>query len=367
MLSYLLKRILLMIPTLFGIMLINFIIIQAAPGGPVQQILSKMQGQASDIDMRFGGGDAMGGGANVGFSENHSSFYKGAQGIDPAFIKELEKQFGFDKPAHERFFLMIKNYLTFDFGKSYFSDQTVVSLVREKMPVSVSLGLWTTFFVYLISIPLGIAKAVRDGTYFDVWTSALVIVAYAVPSFLFALFLIIIFAGGSFFSVFPLRGLVSDYHDKLSWFGQIKDYFWHLALPLTSMVMVGFAKLTLLTKNSFMEEINKQYVITARAKGATKHQVLYNHIFRNAMLIVIAGFPATFIAVLFTSSLLIEVLFSLDGLGLLGFEAALSRNYPVMFGTLYMFTLLGMFLHLLGDICYMLVDRRIDLSASRGN
>jgi microcin C transport system permease protein len=368
MLSYLLKRILLIIPTLFGIMLINFIIIQAAPGGPVQQILSKMRGQSSDMDMRFGGGDdMMAGGASAGFGGDHSSSYKGAQGIDPAFIKELEKQFGFDKPAHERFILMIKNYLTFDFGKSYFSDQTVVSLVCEKMPVSISLGLWTTLFVYLISIPLGVAKAVRDGTQFDVWTSALVIIAYAVPSFLFALFLIIVFSGGSFFSIFPLRGLVSDCHDKLSWFGQIKDYFWHLALPLTAMIMSGFAKLTLLTKNSFLEEINKQYVVTARAKGAPRHRVLYNHIFRNAMLIVIAGFPAAFIAVLFTSSLLIEVLFSLDGLGLLGFEAALSRNYPVMFGTLYMFTLLGMMLHLLGDVCYMLVDRRIDLSASRGH
>ena len=369
MLSYLLKRILLMIPTLFGIILINFIIIQAAPGGPVQQILSKMRGQSSDIDMRFGGGgdDMMAGGASAGFAGDHMSAYKGAQGIDPAFIKELEKQFGFDKPAHERFILMINNYLTFDFGKSYFSDQTVVSLVCEKLPVSISLGLWTTLFVYLISIPLGVAKAVRDGTQFDVWTSALVIIAYAVPSFLFALFLIIVFSGGSFFSIFPLRGLVSDYHDKLSWFGQIIDYFWHLALPLTAMIMSGFAKLTLLTKNSFLEEINKQYVVTARAKGAPRQRVLYNHIFRNAMLIVIAGFPAAFIAVLFTSSLLIEVLFSLDGLGLLGFEAALSRNYPVMFGTLYMFTLLGMMLHLLGDVCYMLVDRRIDLSVSRGH
>lgn len=358
-----------MVPTLFGIMLINFIIIQAAPGGPVQQILSKMRGQGSDIDMRFGGADdsMIMGGTNSSFSNDNMSNYKGAQGIDPAFIKELEKQFGFDKPAHKRFYLMVKNYLTFDFGKSYFSDQTVFSLVAEKLPVSISLGLWTTFFVYLISIPLGVAKAVRDGTQFDIWTSALVIIAYAVPSFLFALFLIIVFAGGSFFSFFPLRGLVSDYHDQLSWFEQIKDYFWHLTLPLTAMIMSGFAKLTLLTKNSFLEEINKQYVVTARAKGAPKRRVLYNHVFRNAMLIVIAGFPSAFIAVLFTSSLLIEVLFSLDGLGLLGFEAALSRNYPVMFGTLYMFTLLGMVLHLLGDLCYMLVDRRIDLSASRGH
>ena len=367
LLNYIFKRILLMIPTLFGIMLINFVIIQAAPGGPVQQILSKMRGQSSDIDMRFGGGDDMLGGATAGFGGDHSSSYKGAHGIDPAFIKDLEKQFGFDKKAHERFFLMIKNYLTFDFGKSYFRNKSVVSLVKDKLSVSISLGLWTTFFVYLISIPLGISKVVRHGSAFDVWTSVLVIIAYAVPSFLFALLLIILFSGASFFSVFPLRGLTSDNFETLSMFGKCKDYFWHLALPLTSMIMSGFAKLTLLTKNSFLEEINKQYVLTAYAKGATKHRVLYHHIFRNAMLIVIAGFPAAFIAVLFTSSLLIEVLFSLDGLGLLGFEAALSRDYPVMFGTLYMFTLLGMGLHLLGDLCYMMVDRRIDLSKGRGD
>jgi microcin C transport system permease protein len=363
MIYYILKRLLLMIPTLFGIMLVNFIIIQAAPGGPVQQIISKIRGQSSDIDSRFGGGgdDAF---SPQTFQSEYAG-YRGAQGIDPAFIKELEKQFGFDKPAYERFIVMIKNYLTFDFGKSYFRDQKVVSLVVSKLPVSISLGLWTTLLVYLTAIPLGIRKAVHDGTRFDMWTSFIVIIAYAIPSFLFALFLIIVFAGGSFFNWFPLRGLTSDHIELMSWFQRIKDYFWHMVLPLTAMIMSGFAKLTLLTKNSFLEEINKQYVVTARAKGVSERTVLYRHIFRNALLIVIAGFPATFIAILFTSSLLIEVLFSLDGLGLLGFESAMSRDYPVMFGTLYMFTLLGMALHLIGDVCYMMIDRRIDLDAGR--
>ncbi len=261
---------------------------------------------------------------------------------------------------------MIGNYATFDFGKSYFRDQDVMSVIRDKLPVSISLGLWTIFLIYLISIPLGIIKAIRDGTPFDVWSSAIIIVGYAIPSFLFALFLIVFFAGGSFYSIFPLRGLFSDNWQELSFFGKITDYFWHLVLPITAMVIGGFAKLTLLTKNSFLEEINKQYILTARAKGVTQRRVLYGHVFRNAMLIVIAGFPAAFIGVLFTSSLLIEVLFSLDGLGLLGFESAMSRDYPVMFGTLYVYTLLGMILHLLGDLTYMFVDRRIDLAASKG-
>lgn len=366
MTSYILRRLLLMIPTLFGIMLINFIIIQAAPGGPIQQIVAKLRGQSSDLDSRLGGA-----GQDIGTQSIHGdSFqehtYRGAQGIDPALIKELEIQFGFDKPAHERFFKMIGNYLTFDFGKSYFRDQSVVSLVTSKLPVSVSLGLWTTLLVYLISIPIGIKKAVRDGSAFDIWTSGIVIIAYAIPSFLFALFLIILFAGGSFWNIFPLRGLTSDNWQSLNLFGKCLDYFWHLALPITAMVIGGFAKLTLLTKNSFLDEIHKQYVTTARAKGLTERRILYGHIFRNAMLIVIAGFPMAFIHILFTSSLLIEVLFSLDGLGLLGFESAMSRDYPVMFGTLYMFTLLGMALHLIGDMMYMIVDRRIDLSASRG-
>lgn len=343
-------------------MLLNFIIIQAAPGGPIQQIISQMRGEASDIDARLGGnGDQLQ--REQTFGSDHS--YRGAQGIDPEFIKQLEKQFGFDKPPHERFLLMLKNYAYFDFGKSYFRDKNVIDIIKSKLPVSISLGLWATLIVYLISIPLGIRKAVHDGSRFDIATSAVVIVAYAVPSFLFALFLIVLFAGGSFFQFFPLRGLFSDNWEHLSFLGKIADYFWHLFLPLLALVISGFAKLTLLTKNSFLEEINKQYVVTARAKGLEEKKILYGHIFRNAMLIVIAGFPAAFVHILFTSSLLIEVLFSLDGLGLLGFEAAMSRDYPVMFGCLYMFTLLGMFLHLIGDLMYMIVDRRIDLGANR--
>lgn len=362
MISYIARRLLLIIPTLLGIMLLNFIIVQAAPGGPIQQIISQMRGESSDLNARIGGGSDT---FQQDQSFNNESNYRGAQGVDPEFIKQLEKQFGFDKPAHERFFIMLKNYLKFDFGKSYFRDKTVIDVVKSKLPVSISLGLWTTLLVYLISIPLGIKKAVRDGSKFDVITSSIVIVAYAVPSFLFALFLIVVFAGGSFFQLFPLRGLFSDGWENFSTFGKITDYLWHLFLPLLAMVISGFAKLTLLTKNSFLDEINKQYVITARAKGLEENKILYRHVFRNAMLIVIAGFPAAFVHILFTSSLLIEVLFSLDGLGLLGFEAAMSRDYPVMFGCLYMFTLIGMFLHLIGDIMYMIVDRRIDLSASR--
>ena len=363
MFTYVFRRLLLMIPTLLGIMLVNFIIIQAAPGGPIEQILSKIRGQGTDIEARLSGG----GNDTMQFNQNSGeSTYRGAQGIDPEFIKDLERQFGFDKPAHERFIQMIGNYLRFDFGKSYFRDTPVSQLVAEKLPVSISLGLWTTLLIYLIAIPLGIRKAVQDGTKFDVWTSGVIIVGYAIPSFLFALFLIILFAGGSFLTIFPLRGLTSEGWETFSLFEKITDYFWHLILPITAMVVGSFAKLTLLTKNSFMEEITKQYVVTARAKGLTERRVLYGHIFRNAMLIVIAGFPAAFIGILFTSSLLIEVLFSLDGLGLLGFEAAMGRDYPVMFGTLYMFTLIGLVLHLLGDIAYMLVDRRIDLAASRG-
>ncbi len=362
MLGYIARRLLLVIPTVLGIMLLNFIIIQAAPGGPIQQVISQMRGDASDVDSRLGGGgDQMQREQTFGMDNS----YRGAQGVDPEFIKQLEKQFGFDKPAHERFWLMLKNYASFDFGKSYFRDRPVIDVVKSKLPVSISLGLWTTLFVYLISIPLGICKAVRDGSRFDIATSAVVVVAYAVPGFLFALFLIVLLAGGSFIQIFPLRGLFSEGWEMLSFFDKITDYFWHLFLPLLAMVISGFAKLTLLTKNSFLEEINKQYVTTARAKGLEENKILYGHIFRNAMLIVIAGFPAAFVHILFTSSLLIEVLFSLDGLGLLGFEAAMSRDYPVMFGCLYMFTLLGMFLHLLGDIMYMVVDRRIDLSASR--
>lgn len=364
MLGYILKRLSLIIPTLFGIMLINFIIVQAAPGGPIEQVLSRIHGQSSDADTRLSGsGSDL---QQMQSANTVDSVYRGAQGIDPEFIKELEKQFGFDQPAYKRFYIMIKHYLFFDFGSSYFRDRSVIDLVLDKLPVSISIGLWTLLIVYLISIPLGISKAVRDGTSFDVWTSWIIIIGYAVPSFLFALFLIVLFSGGSFFTLFPLRGLTSEEWDTFSLSHKIIDYFWHLVLPITAMVISGFAKLTLLTKNSFLEEINKQYVVTARAKGLTEKRILYGHIFRNAMLIIIAGFPAAFIGVLFTSSLLIEVLFSLDGLGLLGFEAAMNRDYPVMFGTLYMFTLIGMILQLIGDLIYMLVDRRIDLTASRG-
>ena len=368
MLLYTLKRLFLMIPTLFGIMLINFIIVQAAPGGPVQQVLAKIRGQSLDADSRIGGSnqDMMGGSAfgDAAAGMDHGS-YRGMQGVDPEFIQQLEKQFGFDKPAHERFILMAKNYITFDFGKSYFKDQSVIALIRDKLPVSISLGLWTLFLVYGIAIPLGIKKAARDGTSFDIWTSFIVIIGYAVPSFLFALFLIIMFAGGSFFQIFPLRGLTSDGFDSFSLFGKIMDYGWHMTLPVTAMVISGFAKLTLLTKNSFLEEMNKPYILCAKAKGLKEKAVMYTHVFRNAMLIVIAGFPAAFIGILFTSSLLIEILFSLDGLGLLGFEAAMSRDYPVMFGTLYIFTLIGMILHFIGDMTYMFIDPRIDLTEKK--
>jgi microcin C transport system permease protein len=352
-----------MIPTLFGIMFINFMIIQTAPGGPVQQILSKLRGNPSDLDSRLGGASDFSIEQNM--ASDHSS-YTGAQGIDPEFIKDLERQFGFDKPLMERFVLMVKKYICFDFGKSYFRDKSVIDLLLSKLPVSISLGFWTTLFVYLLGIPLGIQKAVRDGSAFDITSSFMVIIAYAVPSFLFALFLMLFFAGGSFLSWFPIRGLVSENFASLSFLSKVVDYAWHITLPVLAMVLNSMAKLTLLTKFSIIDEMSKLYVTTARAKGLTQKAVLWGHVFRNAMLIVIAGFPSAFIAIFFTSSLLIEVLFSLDGLGLLGFESALSRDYPVMFGTLYMFTFLGMFLHLISDLAYMFVDRRIDLAASRG-
>lgn len=365
MFAYILRRILLMIPTLFGIMVLNFVVIQFAPGGPIEQIIAEIQGTAVGATARIGGsgtGDT-GGGGGASSSLGSESSYRGAQGLDPEFIKELEVQFGFDKPAYERFFLMMKNYLMFDFGTSYFRDETVVNLVIEKLPVSISIGLWTTLLVYLISIPLGIAKAVRDGTKFDLWTSSLVIVGNAIPSFLFAVALIVLFAGGSYFNWFPLRGLTSDNWEQLSTFGKITDYLWHIALPVTALVIGGFAALTQLTKNSFLDQINQQYVLTARAKGLSERRVLYGHVFRNAMLIVIAGFPSAFISILFTGSLLIEVIFSLDGLGLLGFEAAINRDYPVIFATVYVFALLGLIMNLIGDLTYTLVDPRIDFEA----
>jgi microcin C transport system permease protein len=370
MLAYALRRLLLIIPTLFGIMVVNFIIVQSAPGGPVEQALAKIKGHDVEATARVsgtGGGEVsnVGKPASGGVTSPQSK-YRGTQGLDPEFIKEIERQFGFDKPTHERFYLMMSNYVRFDFGDSFFRDRSVFELVVDKMPVSISLGLWTTLLVYLISIPLGVAKAVRDGSTFDVWSSAVVIIGNAVPAFLFAIALIVIFSGGRYFDWFPLRGLTSDNFSELSTFGQITDYFWHMALPILSMVIGGFAGLTMLTKNSFLDEINKQYVVTARSKGLSKTRVLYGHVFRNAMLVVVAGFPSAFVGILFTGALLTEIIFSLDGLGLLGFEAAINRDYPVMFGTLYFFTLLGLLLNLMGDIMYHVIDPRIDFEKRRG-
>lgn len=361
MYAYIVRRLLLIIPTLLGIMVINFIIVQFAPGGPIEYLLAQMQGTAVDATARFAG-DAGEFADAVGDNDGRSA-YHGAQGLHPEIIEELERQFGFDKPLHERFFTMMWNYIRFDFGDSYFRDQRVIDLVLDKMPVSISLGLWTTLFVYLISIPLGIRKAVKDGSRFDVWTSGAVVLGYAIPSFLFAILLIILFAGGRYFDLFPLRGLTSPGWEDLSWPLRIVDYLWHITLPVAAMVISGFASLTMLTKNSFLDQINQQYVQTARAKGLSERRVLYGHVFRNAMLIVIAGFPAAFISILFTSSLLIEVIFSLDGLGLLGWEAAINRDYPVMFATLFFFTLLGLVLQLIGDIMYHIIDPRIDFES----
>ncbi|KQZ82949.1 microcin ABC transporter permease [Mesorhizobium sp. Root157] len=359
--AYILRRVLLMIPTLLGIMAISFAVIQFAPGGPVEQVIAKLTGQGGDASDRIGGGgggDIVGGNLDVG--GDVSSKYRGAQGLDPEFIAKLEKQFGFDKPPLERFGKMIWDYARFDFGDSYFRDISVIDLILEKMPVSISLGLWITLISYLISIPLGIRKAVKDGSAFDVWTSGIVIVAYAIPGFLFAILLMVLFAGGSFYDWFPLRGLTSDNWGQLSWPARILDYFWHLALPLTAMVLSAFATTTLLTKNSFLDEIRKQYVVTARAKGLSERQVLYGHVFRNAMLIVIAGFPGAFISAFFTGSLLIENIFSLDGLGLLGFRSVVERDYPVVFANLYIFSLIGLAISLVSDLTYTWIDPRID-------
>lgn len=359
MTSYIIRRILLMIPTLLGILLINFAIIQAAPGGPVEQLVVKLTtpGAGGASDRTAAAGDM---GASTAATATAAGVYRGAQGIDPELLAEIKKQYGFDKPAPERFWLMLKSYAKFDFGNSFFRDTPVIDLIAEKLPVSISLGAWTTLIIYLVSIPLGIRKATRDGTPFDVWTSTLVVIGQAIPGFLFAVLLLILFAGGSYFQWFPLRGLTSDDWATLSLTGKILDYLWHMVLPVTAMVIGGFASLTFLTKNSFIEEISKQYVMTARAKGLTENRVLYGHVFRNAMLIVIAGLPSAILGILFTSALLIEVIFSLDGLGMLGFEAALSRDYPVMFATLFIFTLIGLMLKLIGDITYMLIDPRID-------
>lgn len=366
--AYIVRRLLLIVPTLLAIMVINFIVIQVAPGGPVEQAIAELTGETSAITDRVtrGGGETLEGAStrSVGATASSESKYRGAQGLDPEFIKELEARFGFDKPVHIRFIDMMKNYIVFDFGDSFFRDRAVVDLVLDKMPVSISLGIWTTLLVYFISIPLGISKALRDGSHFDVWTSVLIVIGTAIPSFLFAIFLLVVFAGGSYFDWFPLAGLTSENWDAMSWPEKIADYFWHLALPVTAMTIGGFATLTMLTKNSFLDQINQQYVLTARAKGLKERRVMYGHVFRNAMLIVIAGFPSAFIGILFTGSLLIEIIFSLDGLGLLGFEAAFSRDYPVMFGTLFFFSLLGLVMNLVGDITYTLIDPRIDFEAS---
>lgn len=355
--NYILKRLLLIPLTLLGILTINFCIIQLAPGGPVDYMLSKYRGMNTDSKSQFSSSAQM----NMsGQTNSVQTKYQGAQGVPEELIKDLEKQFGFDKPLHERYFKMIKSYAVFDFGKSYYQDKPVTSLILERMPVSISLGLWSTLIIYLISIPLGIKKAVRDGSKFDISTSFIIFIGSAIPVFLFAVFLIVFFAGGTYLQWFPLRGLTSDNFETLSTFGKIKDYFWHITLPVLAIVVGGFAGLTMLTKNSFLDEINKQYVTTAKAKGLSQNKILYGHVFRNAMLIVIAGFPTLLIKMMFTGSLLIEVIFSLSGLGLLGYEAIMTRDYPIIFGTLYIFALLGLVLKLVSDLVYSLVDPRIN-------
>ncbi|MBT7416691.1 microcin C ABC transporter permease YejB [Paracoccaceae bacterium] len=357
--AYIARRLLLVLPTLLGILVINFALTQFVPGGPIEQVLANMEGQGDVFESFSGTSSEV---AEV----SETSDYVGARGLPPEFIAELEKEFGFDKPPLERFLTMLWNYLRFDFGESYFRSISVVDLVLEKMPVSISLGLWSTLLAYLISIPLGIRKAVLDGSRFDTWTSWVIIVAYAIPGFLFAILLLVLFAGGSFLQIFPLRGLTSDYFDQLSLGEKIVDYFWHITLPIIASTISAFATLTLLTKNSFMDEIQKQYVITARAKGLSDRRVLWGHVFRNAMLIVIAGFPAVFIGVFFGGSLIIETIFSLDGLGRMGFEAAVARDYPVIFGTLFVFGLMGLVVGILSDLMYVFVDPRIDFERREG-
>jgi microcin C transport system permease protein len=366
---------LLVIPTLFGVMIINFMLTQFVPGGPIDQIQARFEGEGDAIQNLAG---TEGGGV-----QEEDGGYAGARGLPPEFLAKLEIQFGFARitcadgfvgepsikapeckkepiPAVERFFIMMGNYLTLDFGESYFRSTSVVDLVLEKMPVSITLGLWSTLIAYLVSIPLGIRKAVRDGSSFDTWTSGIIIAAYAIPGFLFAIMLMVVFAGGSYFQWFPLRGLTSDGWEGFSLWGKITDYLWHITLPVTAQLISSFAVLTLLTKNSFLDEIKKQYVMTARAKGLSEQRVLYGHVFRNAMLIVIAGFPSLFLGVFFGSSLLIEVIFSLDGLGQLGFRSAVERDYPVIFGTLFAFGLIGLVVGIISDLMYVLVDPRID-------
>ena len=355
MARYILKRLLLVVPTLFGIITVNFFIVQLAPGGPIDQMIAQMSGEAVGSLARVAGAVA-----EPGMMQDQSSQFPGADGIDPELIAALEKQFGFDRPLHERYFQMLWDYLRFELGQSYFQNRQVVDLILERFPVSISLGLWSMLLTYLIAIPLGIAKAVRDGSRFDAWTSGAIFVGYAAPAFLFAILLIVLFAGGTYLDLFPLRGLVSENFAELSMTEKVVDYFWHLTLPVAALTVGSFATLAMLTKNSFLEELSKQFVLTARAKGLDEPRVLYGHVFRNAMLIVVAGFPAALIGVLFTGALLIEVIFSLEGLGLLGFEATLTRDYPIIFGTLYTFTLVALLMHLVGDITYTLVDPRID-------
>lgn len=361
MFAYILRRLLLIIPTLFGILVINFLIVQVAPGGPVDQAIARLQGLDNSAAARMGGGAG-----EVSSPTSGNTKYRGGQGLDPELIAELKKQYGFDKPLHERLWILLKSYSRLDFGQSFFRDMPVTDLIAEKMPVSISLGLWSTLIIYLVSIPLGIKKAISHGSRFDVWTSSLVVVGYAIPGFLFAIILIVLFAGGSYWQLFPMQGLVSENFAGMSMPGKILDYAHHMVLPTICMSIGGFATLTILTKNSFLDEINKQYVMTARAKGLKEHQILYGHVFRNAMLIIIAGIPTTLIGVFFTGSLLIENIFNLDGLGLLGLQSVLNRDYPVIFGTLFIFTLVGMLLKLVSDIAYMLIDPRINFE-SRGD
>ncbi len=360
--AYLVRRLILVIPTLFGIIAINFIVVQFAPGGPVEQMILEMRGKGGNATERMSGG-----GNEVAMAPDPSNpgAYRGARGLDPARIMEIRKMFGFDKPAWVRFLDMLRDYLTFHFGESFFRGASVLQLIGQKMPVSVSLGLWSTLIIYLLSIPLGITKAVRDGSRYDVATSAVILIGYAVPGFLFAILLVVLFAGGSFLQWFPLRGLTSEGAQNWSFGARVVDYLWHMVLPTIALVVGGFASLTILTKNCFLDEIRKQYTVTARAKGASEQRVLYRHVFRNAMLLIIAGFPAAFIGILFSQALLVEIVFSLDGLGLLGFESAIRRDYPVMFGTLYIFTLLGLVMQIIGDLMYTIVDPRIDFSSRR--
>jgi microcin C transport system permease protein len=354
--AYILRRLLLVIPTLLGIMVVNFALVQFVPGGPVEQMIARMEGRGDVFENISGGGGEIAGSAE-------ESAYEGGRGLPPGLIERLNRQYGLDRPPVERFLLMIWNYVRLDFGDSFFKSESVVDLVIDKLPVSITLGLWTTLIAYLVSIPLGIRKAVRDGTPFDTWTSGAIIVGYAIPGFLFAVMLIVLFAGGSYWRIFPLRGLTSDNWEDLSLIGKVLDYLWHITLPVLASTISAFATLTLLTKNSFLDEIKKQYVMTARAKGLADRKVLYGHVFRNAMLIVIAGFPALFVGVFFGGSVVIETLFSLDGLGRLGFEAAIARDYPVIFGTLFAFSLIGLLVGILSDIMYVLVDPRIDFEA----